>query len=527
MFYPNLPIVAEKEKIIELIKAHPVIIVAGETGCGKTTQLPKIALEAGLGAKGRIGHTQPRRIAVRAVAARIATECQSALGSFVGYKVRFSEKMHSQTIIKIMTDGILLSETQYDRSLRQYDCIIIDEAHERSLNIDFLLGYLKRLLIKRKDLKVIITSATIEVNRFSDFFDQAPLVSIPGRAYPIEVQYLAEQPVIEAVRLACAHGSGDILIFQSGEKEIQETIKALSQCGLPHTTLLPLYARLGLQAQQKTFQPSSYRKIIVATNVAETSITVPNIRFVIDTGFARISRYNYRNKLQRLEIEAISQASAEQRKGRCGRIGPGICYRLYSEEDFLTRDKFTTPEILRMNLAGIILKMLSLGIKSMDHFPLLDPLDKRYIKDGWGLLERLGAIEQNQLTVIGQQLARLPIEPRLARMLIAAHQNGSLKEMLVIVSALSIVDPREMGAENREKARQAHAQWNAPSSDFISILNLWHFVHEKRKDLSGQQFKALCRENMLSFLRVCEWFDVHKELKQITRELNFKENPHD
>lgn len=530
--YPDLPIVQERTRIIEALHAHPVVIVAGETGSGKTTQLPKICLEAGLGVRGMIGHTQPRRLAARTMATRIAQECDAILGEAVGYKVRFSDKTQPMSYIKVMTDGILLSETQTDKWLLQYDCLIIDEAHERSLNIDFLLGYLKKLLEKRSDLKIIVTSATIDVERFSTFFNNAPLINVSGRTYPVEVHYLegAENTdpalqVANAVDCAYQYGMGDILIFQSGEKEIREVIDVLSKRQLPNTSIIGLYARQSVSEQQKAFQSSSKRKIIVATNVAETSITVPNIRFVIDAGFARISRYNYRSKLQRLPIEPISQASCEQRKGRCGRVGPGICFRLYSKEDYLSRPFFTEPEILRTNLAGVILKMLHLGLKDIESFDFIDPPDSRYIKDAFALLERLNAVnETRDITPTGKLLAQIPIEPKLGRALIAANQYGALKEVIIIISALTINDPRERPQDQRQKADEKHAQFKDDKSDFISFIKIWDFITSHKKALSHQQFRHLCRENMLSYLRVCEWFDVHDQLKEIVEELAFKFN---
>lgn len=531
--YPDLPIMAKKQEIIDALKQHQVIIVAGETGSGKTTQLPKFCLEAGLGVSGFIGHTQPRRLAARQVATRIANELQSEIGYLVGYQVRFSDKTSPSSLIKLMTDGILLTQTQNDKWLNEYDCIIIDEAHERSLNIDFLLGFLKTLLQRRHDLKVIITSATIDVERFSTFFN-APLITVEGRSYPVEVKYLAHnklseyddpvQSVVDAVKQSTSDGSGDILIFQSGEKEIREVTEALNAENLVNTVVLPLFARQSVSEQQKIFQTMHKRKIIIATNVAETSITVPNIRFVIDGGLQRISRYNYRNKLQRLPIEPISQASAEQRKGRCGRVGPGICYRLYSEEDLLTRDRYTEPEILRTNLAGLILKMLSLGWKAIEQFPFLDAPDSRYIKDGYALLERLGAVVDANITPIGRQLAQIPIEPKLGRIIIGANQYGALSEILIIVSALSIIDPREYPADFKEKANQSHAQFAHPSSDFLTYLNLWNFINEQKQKLSNQKFRKCCRENFLSYLRICEWQDVHAQLQDIVKELQFKQN---
>ncbi|MBS0287651.1 MAG: ATP-dependent RNA helicase HrpA, partial [Proteobacteria bacterium] len=510
-------------------------IVAGATGSGKTTQLPKMCLEAGLGIGGLIGHTQPRRIAARTVAMRIADELQTPLGKAVGFQVRFSDTTSEDNYIKIMTDGILLSETQENRWLNQYDCLIIDEAHERSLNIDFLLGYLKKLITKRKNIKVIITSATIDIERFSTFFNDAPIIEIPGKTYPVLVQYMGDDfpkvsddpimQVVQAVELACQHGPGDILIFQSGEKEIRDVIEMLSSQHLKNVELLPLYSRQSNAEQQKVFQRASKRKIIVTTNVAETSLTVPNIRYVIDSGLARISRYNYRNKLQRLPIEAISQASADQRMGRCGRVGPGICYRLYSKEDYQSRPLYTEPEILRTNLAAVILKMLSLNFDSIETFPFVEAPDSRFIKDGFTLLERLEAVDaHNNITQLGRTLATIPIEPKLGRVIIAANQYGALQELLIIVSALSIVDVRERPKDFQADADMAHAKFAHESSDFMSMVNLWHFIMEHKKQLSHQKMRKLCQQNFLSFLRVLEWIEVHEQLTQIVKEHNYKIN---
>ncbi len=534
IIYPDLPIVEKKQAILEALKAHQVIVVAGETGSGKTTQLPKICLEAGFGSNGLIGHTQPRRIAARTVAIRIASELQTEVGSLVGYKVRFSDKTNPNSLIKIMTDGILLSEMQHDKMLSKYDCIIVDEAHERSLNIDFLLGFLKRILKKRSDLKVIVTSATIDVEKFSHFFENAPIIEIEGRTFPVEVKYVDPENVtpdtdpvlqiVDVVKEICVKGPGDILIFQSGEKEIRDLMQVL-QDNIKEVELLPLFARLSVGDQQRIFTPGAKRKVIVATNVAETSLTVPNVRFVIDSGFARISRYQYRSKLQRLPIEPISQASANQRKGRCGRVGPGICYRLYTEEEFLTRPLYTEPEILRTNLAGVILKMLSLGIEQVTSFPFIDPPDNRYVKDGFTLLQRLSAVNlHNKITPLGRTLANIPIEPRLGRILLAGDQYGALKEILVIVSALSIADPRERPLEFQEKADLKHSQFMDEKSDFMTLVNLWHFVREQRKKLSHQKFRKLCRENFLSFIRICEWFDIYTQLLESCKELGLKLN---
>lgn len=535
MIYPDLPIVAQRQAIIEAIRQYPVIIVAGETGSGKTTQLPKMCLEAGLGQNGlMIGHTQPRRLAARTIAMRIASEMQCALGQQVGYQIRFSDKTSQDTQIKLMTDGILLQETQQDPLLKRYDCIIIDEAHERSLNIDFLLAYLKRLRAKRPDLKIIVTSATIDIKRFVSYFDEAPLIEISGRTYPVTVHYADvletdyDDPMVKtvsAVKRAIAEGKGDILIFQSGEKEIRETIEALEECRLPHTTLLPLYARLPVSEQQKIFQSYSGRKIIVSTNVAETSLTVPNIRFVIDTGFARINRYHYRSRVQRLMIEPISRSSAEQRKGRCGRVGPGICYRLYTEEDLMSRDEFTTPEILRTHLAGVILKLLDLGVKDIGRFPFMDPPEYRHIKDGLTLLHRLGAIDfHHRITPVGRLINQIPMEPKLARTLIEANRLGALQELLIITSFLSIVDPRERPPDQQAKADEQHAKYQVPGSDFMAIIALWDFVQSQKSTLSQTQFRKCCRTNFLSFMRLCEWMDVYEQLCIKTQELGFKRN---
>lgn len=530
--YPDLPILLEKQNILSALSSHPVIIVAGETGSGKTTQLPKFCLEAGLGVK-KIGHTQPRRIAARSVAFRVASELETSIGQLVGYKIRFSDQTSENTRIQLMTDGILLAESQQDKWLSQYDCLIIDEAHERSLNIDFILGFLKNLLKKRHDLKVIVTSATIDVEKFSQFFNNAPLITIPGRTYPVEVNYQPldveeDDPALaiaKTVTLACSRGPGDILIFQSGEKEIKELEYVLKKSNLNNTHILPLYGRLSNAEQQKIFDTYSGRKIILATNVAETSITVPNIRFVIDPGYARISRYNYRSKLQRLPIEAISQASAEQRKGRCGRVGPGICYRLYAEDDLLARPLFTEPEILRVNLAGVILRMLDLGFRPVETFPLLDPLDPRYIKDGLSLLERLEAIDEfKKITKLGRQLAKIPLEPKFSRILIGAAKYSCVNEILIIVSALSINDPREWQEGQREKANEVHAQFTDPRSDFLFYINLWTFLFEHKQTLSHKKFRLLCRENYLSYVRVCEWFDVVEQLNELIEEMKLVKN---
>ncbi|WP_288346253.1 ATP-dependent RNA helicase HrpA, partial [uncultured Haemophilus sp.] len=482
--YPDLPVSARREEILKLIEENQVVVIAGETGSGKTTQLPKMCLELGRGVKGLIGHTQPRRIAARSVANRIAEELQSEIGATVGYKVRFNDQVSDNTLVKLMTDGILLAEIQNDRYLNQYDTLIIDEAHERSLNNDFILGYLKQILHKRPDLKLIITSATIDVERFSRHFDNAPIIEVSGRTFPVEVRYrpIVEeddqdqlQGILNAVDELQAEGRGDILIFMNGEREIRDTAEALQKQNLRFTEILPLYARLSAEEQQRIFRPSSLNRIILATNVAETSLTIPNIKYVIDTGTARISRYSYRTKVQRLPIEPISQASANQRKGRCGRVSEGICIRLYSEEDFNSRPEFTDPEILRTNLASVILQMASLGLSDITAFPFVDSPDVRQVQDGIRLLEELQAFhirktkfgEKRKLTPIGRQLAQLPIDPRLGRMVIEAAKNGSLHEVMMIVSALSIQDPRERPQEKQQASDEKHRRFADKDSDFL------------------------------------------------------------
>ncbi|WP_106479048.1 ATP-dependent RNA helicase HrpA [Phytohalomonas tamaricis] len=549
--YPaELPVAEKRDDILTAIRDHQVVVVAGETGSGKTTQLPKICLELGLGRRGLIGHTQPRRLAARSVATRLAEELAVPLGNQVGYQVRFTDQTADTTLIKLMTDGILLAETQHDRDLERYEAIIIDEAHERSLNIDFLLGYLKRLLERRPDLKVIITSATIDVDRFAKHFagpqGPAPVVEVSGRTYPVETRYqplareeadeedlTLQEGILRAVEEVQAierekrwfTGPRDVLIFLPGEREIRETADTLRRAQLRDTEVLPLYARLSNAEQNRVFSPHTGRRIVLSTNVAETSLTVPGIRYVIDPGLVRISRYSYRAKVQRLPIEPVSQASANQRKGRCGRIAEGVCIRLYSEEDFLSRPEYTEPEIRRTNLASVILSMLSLKLGDIEKFPFVDVPDSRFVKDGFRLLHELGAVdEQFHLTTRGRQLARLPIDPRLARMVLAGGEVGSLKETLIIASALSIQDPRERPAEKREAADQAHRQWLDPDSDFAAWLNVWRGFEEKREELSGSQLRRWCRENYLSYMRLREWHDTYRQLKQLTRELDLTEN---
>lgn len=539
--FPDLPVSACKAEILAAIAQHQVVVIAGETGSGKTTQLPKMCLELGLGRKGLIGHTQPRRIAARSVATRIAEELQSELGDVVGYKVRFNDQVSEKSLIKLMTDGILLAEIQHDRFLNQYDTLIIDEAHERSLNNDFILGYLKQILPKRPDLKVIITSATIDVERFSKHFNQAPIIEVSGRTYPVEVRYrpIVEeedqdqlQGILNAVDELQAEGRGDILIFMNGEREIRDTAEALQKQELRHTEILPLYARLSAAEQQRIFQPSGLNRIILATNVAETSLTIPNIKYVIDTGTARISRYSYRTKVQRLPIEPISQASANQRKGRCGRISEGICIRLYSEEDFNGRPEFTDPEILRTNLASVILQMNALGLDDIEAFPFVDAPDHRHIQDGIKLLEELEAFhwvkskfgQQRQLTAQGRQLAQLPVDPRLAKMLLSAVKFSCLYEVMIIVAALSIQDPRERPQEKQQAADDKHRRFADKKSDFLAFLNLWNYLQEQQKALSKNQFRRLCQKEYLNYLRIREWQDIYHQIRLTVREMGLPIN---
>ena len=541
VFPESLPVSQRKAEIEKLLSEHQVIVVAGETGSGKTTQLPKMCLELGFGNLGTIGHTQPRRIAARSVAARIAEELQTELGDLVGYKVRFNDQISDNTQIKLMTDGILLAEIQTDRFLNQYSCLIIDEAHERSLNNDFILGYLKQLLPRRPDLKVIITSATIDVERFSKHFNNAPIIEVSGRTYPVEVRYrpVAEeddqdqlQGILNAVDELQAEGRGDILIFMNGEREIRDTAEALQKQNLKHTEILPLFARLSAQEQNKIFHPSGLNRIVLATNVAETSLTVPGIKYVIDPGTARISRYSYRTKVQRLPIEPISQASANQRKGRCGRVSEGICIRLYSEEDFNNRPEFTDPEILRTNLASVILQMMALGLDDIEAFPFVDAPDKRHIQDGVKLLEELGAFEtvqtksgeKRRLTTIGRQLAQLPVDPRLAKMLLSAVDFGSVYEVMIIVSALSIQDPRERPTDKQQASDEKHRRFADKKSDFLAFLNLWHYVQEQQKELTKNQFRRQCQKDFLNYLRIREWQDIYQQIRLAVREMGLPIN---
>jgi ATP-dependent helicase HrpA len=525
---PELPISDRVEEIAAAIRDHQVVIVAGATGSGKTTQLPKICLQAGRGRHRLIGHTQPRRLAARTVAERIAGELGSPLGEgLVGYQVRFTDRVGERTRVKLMTDGILLAELAQDRQLRRYDTLIVDEAHERSLNIDFILGYLTRLLPRRPDLKLIITSATIDPHRFAQHFGHAPVIEVSGRTYPVEIRYRPpsdpDTDQVEAIRAAtdelAAEGPGDILVFLSGEREIRDTAETLRR-HLRDTEIVPLYARLSLAEQHRVFQPHPGRRIVLATNVAETSLTVPGIRYVIDPGTARISRYSPRLKVQRLPIEPISQASATQRAGRCGRLADGVCIRLYPEDDYLARPKFTEPEILRTNLASVLLQMAALRLGDIEDFPFIDPPDRRQIADGVRLLEELSAFDGDQrITALGRKLARLPVDPRLGRMVLEADRNGCLREVAVIAAALSIQDPRERPADKREAADALHARFADPGSDFLSYLNLWRYLLDKQKELSGSQFRRLCRNEHLNYLRVREWQDVHQQLRTLARTL--------
>ncbi len=540
----SLPIAAKRDEIKKLVAENQVVIIAGETGSGKTTQLPKICLELGRGQFGLIAHTQPRRIAARSVASRVAEELGTPLGALVGYQVRFEDQSDANTLVKLMTDGILLAETQHDRFLERYDTIIVDEAHERSLNIDFLLGYLKTLLPRRPDLKVIITSATIDLERFSKHFDDAPIIEVSGRTFPVETWYrpltseqdeegnrveddlTVDQAILATLDEIAAHersvgkGPGDVLVFLPGEREIRDAAEVLRKAQLRHTEILPLYARLSPAEQQRIFQSHPGRRVVLATNVAETSLTVPGIRYVIDSGTARISRYSYRAKVQRLPVEAVSQASANQRKGRCGRVEPGICVRLYSEEDFNARPAFTDPEILRTNLAAVILQMLHLRLGEIDAFPFIEPPDGKAISDGFNLLQELSAVNrENQLTPLGRQLARLPVDPRLGRMLLEGAKQGSLQEVLIVASALSVQDPRERPPERQQAADQAHAQWKDADSDFAALVNLWRGFEEQRQELTSSPLRNWCRKNFLNYLRLREWRDAHRQLGLICRDL--------
>ncbi len=557
--YPSqLPVSQHRDEIAAAIRDHQVVVVAGETGSGKTTQLPKICLDLGRGLRGLIGHTQPRRIAARSVAERIAEELGDQVGGTVGYAVRFTDRVGDNTLVKVMTDGILLAEIQRDRLLQRYDTLIVDEAHERSLNIDFLIGYLHQLLPRRRDLKLVLTSATIDPQRFAAHFGGAPVIEVSGRTYPVQLRYRPlslppaeddgedrgphagrttgpggerEEPrdqlegIVDAVHELSAEGPGDVLVFLSGEREIRDTAEALAGERLRDTEILPLYSRLSAAEQHRVFSAHPGRRIVLATNVAETSLTVPGIRYVIDPGTARISRYSHRLKVQRLPIEPVSQASARQRAGRCGRVADGICIRLYSEEDFASRPAFTEPEILRTNLASVILQMAALGLGEVSSFGFLDPPDRRQIRDGVQLLTELGALDpassdpRQRLTPLGRTLAQLPIDPRLARMLVEADRNGCLHEVLVIAAALSIQDPRERPDDAQAAADAAHARFADPESDFIGSLNLWEYLQRHQDELSGNRFRRMCRSEYLHYLRVREWQDLYAQLRQIARSL--------
>ncbi|MFI0241662.1 ATP-dependent RNA helicase HrpA [Streptomyces sp. NPDC016845] len=547
--YPEqLPVSQKKDEIADAIRDHQVVIVAGETGSGKTTQIPKICLDLGRGVRGMIGHTQPRRIAARTVAERVADELHTPLGEAVGWKVRFTDQVDQDaTFVKLMTDGILLAEIQTDRELRAYDTIIIDEAHERSLNIDFLLGYLAQLLPKRPDLKVVITSATIDPERFARHFGDAPIVEVSGRTYPVEVRYrpLLEEDsddsdrdqitaITDAVEELQREGAdGDILVFLSGEREIRDTADALEKKKYRFTEVLPLYARLSHAEQHRVFQQHTGRRIVLATNVAETSLTVPGIKYVIDPGTARISRYSHRTKVQRLPIEAISQASANQRKGRCGRTSDGICIRLYSEDDFLARPEFTDAEILRTNLASVILQMTAAGLGDIEKFPFIDPPDHRNIRDGVQLLQELGALDpgekdvRKRLTQQGRKLAQLPVDPRLARMVLEADKNGCVREVMVIAAALSIQDPRERPSDKQQQADQNHARFKDETSDFLAFLNLWRYVREQQRELGSSAFRRMCKREFLNFLRIREWQDIYTQLRTVAKQMGIHLNEED
>ena len=536
-FPPELPVSERWQEIAGLIQNNQVVILCGETGSGKSTQLPKICLALGRGVTGYIGHTQPRRIAARSLAARIAAELEQETGQSVGYKVRFHDRIGPDSHIKLMTDGILLAEIQRDRYLNQYDTLIIDEAHERSLNIDFLLGYLKNLLPKRPDLKLIITSATIDPKRFSRHFGNAPVIEVSGRTFPVELRYrppeeacnerddLMQQAIVDAVDELARTDSGDVLVFLSGEREIRETAEMLRKHAMRHTEVLPLYARLGPAEQARIFKSHPGRRVVLATNVAETSLTVPGIRHVIDAGFARISRYSHRSKVQRLPIELISQASANQRKGRCGRVAEGICIRLYDEESFDNRSEFTEPEIQRTNLASVILQMKLLGFGEIADFPFIDPPDSRLINDGYRVLDEIGAVDrERKVTPLGRELAHLPVDPRIGRMLIEAAHSQCLKEVMVIASALSVQDPRERPLDKQQQADEAHAIHRHETSDFLSYLQLWDEMEQQRRHLSKSKFRKLCKQRFLSWNRMQEWHDIHQQIRAQLHEMGHKEN---
>ena len=539
--FPDLPVTGKKNDIAKLIQDNQVVIVCGETGSGKTTQLPKICLSIGRGTAGFIGHTQPRRIAARTVADRIAEELGEPMGKSVGYKIRFNDKTHAESLVKLMTDGILLAESQNDPYLNQYDTIIIDEAHERSLNIDFLLGYMKWLLPKRPDLKLVITSATIDTLRFSKHFNDAPIIEVSGRTYQVDMRYRPieqkeeddetsddlQNAILDAVDELYRDLRGDILIFLSGEREIRETADSLKKHHPTQYEILPLYSKLSVSEQERVFKPKGGKiRIVLATNVAETSLTVPGIRCVIDTGHARISRYSHRSKIQRLPIERISQSSANQRAGRCGRVAEGICIRLYSHDDYLARPEFTEPEIMRTNLSAVILQMISLNLGDIEDFPFLEPPEDKMIRDGKTVLYEVNALDKSgQLTETGKQLAKFPTDPKLARMLIAAEQQQCLNEVAIIVSALSVQDPREKPADKMHQADAKHAAFRKDESDFLTILNIWNTFEEQKKKLSNNKLRKYCTDNFLSYLRMREWFDIHAQIMQVIKgDLKMKPN---
>ncbi len=549
-FPEELPVSGRRKEIADALRAHQVIIVSGETGSGKTTQLPKICLELGRGQKGLIGHTQPRRIAASSTAKRIAQELGTPLGEHVGFKVRFTDTLSKGASVKLMTDGILLAETQTDPLLRQYDTIIIDEAHERSLNIDFLLGYLKQLMPKRPDLKVIITSATIDADRFARHFARgdkpAPVIEVSGRLYPVEVRYRPVEPsdkgdgkpsaqkeqrdlmdaVVDAVDELARIGPGDVLVFLPGEREIRDAAEALRKHHPPHVEILPLFARLSVQEQERVFKTSNARRIVLATNVAETSLTVPGIRYVVDTGLARVKRYSYRNKVEQLQIEPVAQSAANQRAGRCGRVAAGVCIRLYDEQDFLQRPKFSDPEILRSSLAAVILRMKSLRLTDVETFPFIEPPMGRAIADGYQLLQELGSVDDaNQLTALGRQLAKLPLDPRVGRMILAARDNAALTEVLIIAAALSVQDPRDRPMEAQDAADNAHKKFADERSEFLSYLKIWKWFEDAiEHKKSNKQLMESCRANFLSQLRLREWRDVHSQLLTLVREQGWRLN---
>ncbi|MCB2223863.1 MAG: ATP-dependent RNA helicase HrpA [Actinobacteria bacterium] len=541
--YPgDLPITARRDDLLAAIAGNQVVVVAGETGSGKSTQLPKLCLELGRGVDGLIGHTQPRRIAARSIAERVAEELGTAVGGLVGYTVRFTDRVGDRTLLKVMTDGILLAEIHHDPMLSRYDTIILDEAHERSLNIDFLLGYLQRLLPRRPDLKVIVTSATIDTAKFAAFFGGAPVVEVSGRSYPVEVRYRPldgpdrtdprDQPqaICDAVAELAGEGTGDVLVFCSGEREIRDAIEAIGRMRLPHTETIPLFARLSSSEQHRVFSAHTGRRIVVATNVAETSLTVPGIRSVVDTGTARISRYSRRTKVQRLPIEPISRASADQRAGRCGRLGPGVCIRLYDRDDYEGRPEFTDPEILRTNLASVILQMAAMDLGDVESFPFLDPPDRRAVRDGIALLHELGAVDpahegtREWLTPLGGRLARLPLDPRLGRMVLAAADANCLREVLVIAAALTIPDPRERPEGKEAQAAQSHARFRDDESDFLSWLHLWEYVRGERRERTSSSFRRMCANEYLNYRRVREWQDLHGQLRDLAKEMGLSVN---